>query len=91
MKNTILPLGLSEVLEQILNEGIKPEMKGSVNKFLFPIIQAILLIVFVIEAVNTYKDYKKNGELDKEKLIVTGVCLALCITAPVFMWGIIGW
>lgn len=91
MKKTILPIGISDVLEQILNQGVKPEIMGSTNKFVFPIIQAILLVVFVIEAVNTYKDYKKNGEWDKEKLIVTGVCLAICLAAPAFMWGIIGW
>lgn len=91
MKNTILPLGISDVLEQILNEGIKPEIKGSANKFIFPIISAILLIVFIVVLVNTYKDYNQKGEWDKEKVIVTGVCLALCIVAPAFMWGVIGW
>ncbi len=91
MKHIVLPLGLSAVLEQILNEGIKPEVTGTVNKFLFPLITAILLVVFIIEAVNTYKDYKKNGEIDKEKLLVTGVCLILCLVAPGFMWGVIGW
>ena len=91
MKNTILPLGISDVLEQILNEGIKPEIIGSANKFLFPILSAILVIIFLIAAVNTYKDYNKNGDWDKEKIIVTAICLALCIAGPAFMWGIIGW
>lgn len=91
MKHIVLPLGISDVLEQILNDGIRPEVKGSVNKFLFPLITAVLVVVFFIEAVNTYKDFKKNGEIDKEKLLVTGVCLILCIVAPSFMWGVIGW
>lgn len=91
MKYTVIPLGMTEVLEQILNESVKPEIKGVVNKFLFPIIEAVLLIVLIIQIVRTYKDWKERGELDVEKLIVVGVCLAICIAAPAFMWGIIGW
>lgn len=91
MKHIVLSLGLSAVLEQILNEGIRPEMTGIVNKFLFPLITAVLLVVFIIEAVSTYKDYKEKGEINKEKLLVTGACLILCIAAPAYMWGVIGW
>lgn len=91
MKYVVLPLGLSDVLEQILNEGIKPEVKGVVNKFLFPLISAILLIAFIVQVVRTYKDWKEHGEIDYEKVIVCGVCLVLCIAAPAFMWGVIGW
>lgn len=91
MKYTVIPLGMTEVLEQILNESVKPEIKGVVNKFLFPIIEAVLLIVLIIQIVRTYKDWKERGELDVEKLIVVVVCLAICIAAPAFMWGIVGW
>ena len=91
MKYTVIPLGMSEVLEQILNESVKPEVKGVVNKFLFPIIEAVLLVVLIIQIVRSYKDWKERGELDVEKLIVVGVCLAICIAEPLFMWGIIGW
>ncbi len=91
MKYTVIPLGMTEVLEQILNESVKPEIKGVVNKFLFPIIEAVLLIVLIIQIVRTYKDWKERGELDVEKLIVVVVCLAICIAAPAFMWGILGW
>ncbi len=61
MKHIVLPLGLSAVLEQILNEGIKPEVTGTVNKFLFPLITAVLLVVFIIEAVNTYGYLTEKG------------------------------
>ncbi len=90
MKNN-LTLGISSVLEQILNQGIKQEVKDTTSNFLFPIIAAILLIVLIVQIVFTYKDYKEKGEVDYIKLIVCFVCLALCITAPLYMWGIIGW
>lgn len=91
MKNTILPLGIASVLQQILNDGIKDEVKGVVNTFVFPIIDAILLVVLIVQIVRTYKDWKEHGEIQYEKPLVVGVCLAISLAAPAFMWGIIGW
>ena len=91
MKHKLLPLGISDVLEQILNQGIKPEVKGVVNKFIFPLISAILLVVLIIQIVRTYKDWKEHGEVQYEKPLIIGVCLAISIAAPLFMWGIISW
>ncbi len=91
MKNTILPLGIASVLQQILNDGIKDEIKGVVNNFVFPIIDAILLVVLIIQIVRTYRDWKEHGEIQWEKPLIVGVCLAISIAAPLFMWSIIGW
>lgn len=91
MKNTILPLGIASVLQQILNEGIKDEVKGVVNYFVFPIIDAILLVVLIVQIVRTYKDWKEHGEIQYEKLLIVGVCFAISLAAPAFMWSIIGW
>lgn len=91
MKNTILPLGIASVLQQILNDGIKDEIKGVVNNFVFPIIDAILLVVLIVQIVRTYKDWKEHGEIQYEKPLIVGVCLAISIAAPLFMWSIIGW
>lgn len=91
MKNTILPLGIASVLQQILNDGIKDEVKGVVNTFVFPIIDAILLVVLIVQIVRTYKDWKEHGEIQYEKPLIVGVCLAISLAAPAFMWSIIGW
>lgn len=91
MKNTILPLGIASVLQQILNDGIKDEVKGVVNNFVFPIIDAVLLVVLIVQIVRTYKDWKEHGEIQYEKPLIVGICLAVSIAAPLFMWSIIGW
>lgn len=91
MKHIVLPLGLASVLQQILNDGIKEEIKGTVNNFVFPLIDAILLVVLIIQIVRTYKDWKEHGEIQYEKPLIIGVCLAVCLTAPLYMWAIIGW
>lgn len=91
MKNTVLPLGIASVLQQILNDGIKDEVKGVVNFFVFPIIDAILLVVLIVQIVRTYKDWKEHGEIQYEKPLIVGVCLAISLAAPAFMWSIIGW
>lgn len=91
MKNTILPLGIASVLQQILNDGIKDEVKGVVNYFVFPIIAAVLLVVLIVQLVRTYKDWKEHSEIQYEKPLAVGICLTIAIVAPRFMWGIIGW
>lgn len=91
MKNTILPLGIASVLQQILNDGIKDEVKGVVNNFVFPIIDAVLLVILIVQIVRTYKDWKEHGEIQYEKPLIVGICLAVSIAAPLFMWSIIGW
>ena len=91
MKNTILPLGIASVLQQILNDGIKDEVKGVVNYFVFPIIDAVLLVVLIVQLVRTYKDWKEHSEIQYEKPLIVGICLVIAIVAPRFMWGIIGW
>lgn len=91
MKNTVLPLGIASVLQQILNDGIKDEVKGVVNYFVFPLIDAILLVVLIVQIVRTHKDWKEHGEIQYEKPLIVGVCLAISLAAPAFMWSIIGW
>ncbi len=91
MKHIVLPLGIASVLQQILNDGIKDEIKGVVNNFVFPIIDAVLLVVLIIQIVRTYRDWKEHGEIQWEKPLIVGVCLAISIAAPLFMWSIIGW
>ncbi len=91
MKHIVLPLGIASVLQQILNDGIKDEIKGVVNNFVFPIIDAVLLVVLIIQIVRTYRDWKEHGEIQWEKPLIVGVCLAISIAAPPFMWSIIGW
>ena len=91
MNYLLQSLGISTVLEQILNDGIKPEVKNVVNKFVFPLISAVLLVVLIIQIVRTYRDWKEHEEVRYEVPIIIGVCLAISITAPLFMWGIIGW
>ena len=91
MNYLIQSLGIGSVLEQILNDGIKTEVKDVVNKFVFPLLSAVLLIVFIIQIVRTYRDWKEHGEIRSAVLLIIFVCLAISITAPLFMWGIIGW
>lgn len=85
MKNTILPLGIASVLQQILNDGIKDEVKGVVNNFVFPIIAAVLLVVLIVQLVRTYRDWKEHSEIQYEKPLIVGVCLVIAIVAPRFM------
>lgn len=91
MKHIVLPLGLASVLQQILNDGMKEEIKGSVNNFVFPLLDAILLVVLIIQIVLTYKDYQEHGQIQYVKPLVVGICFVVCLTAPLYMWTIIGW
>ena len=88
MNYLIQSLGIGSVLEQILNSGIKPEVKDVVNKFVFPLLSAVLLVVLIIQIVRTYRDWKEHGEIRYEVPLIIGVCLAISIAAPA---GLIIW
>ena len=90
MNYLIQSLGIGSVLEQILNSGIKPEVKDVVNKFVLPLLSAVLLVVLIIQIVRTHRDWKEHGEIRYEVPLIIGVCLAISIAAPLFMWDIIG-
>lgn len=78
---------ISGALESAFNNNVKPEMKAIGN-----IISGVLIIAFVVKGVFVWRDYRHNGgEIQWNVLLVLFICLVVVVSAPSWMWSVIGW
>ena len=74
---------ISGALESAFNNNVKPEMKAIGN---------IIIIAFVVKGVFVWRDYRHNGgEIQWNVLLVLFICLVVVVSAPSWMWSVIGW
>ena len=72
---------------------VKPQIMKAVNGVVMPIIDAILSVIFIVFIVMAGVNYKKHSGGDFEwhvpAILFAGLVVAL--TAPLWMWKMIGW
>lgn len=82
---------ISGALENAFNNNVKPEMKaiGNIISILSP---ACSSSAFVVKGVFVWRDYRHNGgEIQWNVLLVLFICLVVVVSAPSWMWSVIGW
>ena len=91
MNKFIILTSISNALENAFNSQIKPEMQSITNIALY-IISAVLLIALVARGVFVWVDYRQgSGDFKWGALLVLFICLVVAVSAPSWMWGVIGW
>lgn len=66
------------------------QIKTVVNEVVFPIIDLILGVFFFIKLALSYFDFKKHGAFEWQGPAILFACLVLALTAPLYVWGIVG-
>lgn len=66
------------------------EIKNITNKVIFPIIDCVLVVLLFINLSMSYFEYKKHGEFEFTKAAILFFGLIFAMTAPLYIWGIIG-
>ena len=66
------------------------QIKTVVNKVVFPAIDLILAVFFFAKLAMTYFDYKKQGQFEWVSPAILFVCLVFALTAPLYIWKILG-
>lgn len=66
------------------------QVKEVVNNVVFPIINTILAIFFFTKVGCAYFDYRKHGQFEWTGPAILFACLIFTMTAPTYLWGIIG-
>ena len=66
------------------------DVAGVVNKVVFPAIDMILAIFFFVKLGTAYFDYRKTGQFEWTAPAILFACLVFTLTAPLYIWGIIG-
>lgn len=66
------------------------QIKAVVNKVVFPAIDLILAVFFFAKLAMAYFDYKKQGQFEWVAPAILFVCLVFSLTAPLYIWKILG-
>lgn len=66
------------------------QIKDIVNNVVFPVLTLILAVFFFIKLGGAYFDYRKSGQFEWTAPAILFGCLIFVITAPTYLWGILG-
>ena len=68
----------------------KEQIKQVTNNVIFPALDMILAILFFVKVGSSYFEYKKHGQLELTAPCILFACLLFTLTAPLYIWNIIG-
>ena len=66
------------------------QIKTVVNKVVFPAIDLILAVFFFAKLGTAYFDYRKHGQFEWAAPAILFACLVFTLTAPLYVWQILG-
>ena len=66
------------------------QIKTVVNNVVFPALDMILAIAFFGKVAMCYFDYRKHGQFEWTGPAILFACLVFTLTAPTYIWTIIG-
>lgn len=68
----------------------KVQIKAVVNNVVFPVIDLILAVLFFAKLAMSYMDYRQRGHFEWAPAAILFATLVFSLTAPLYIWGIIG-
>ena len=68
----------------------KSQIKTGVNNVVFPVIDMILAVLVFGKIGTAYMDYRKHGQFEFTAPAILFACLIFTLTAPLYIWGIVG-
>ncbi len=71
-------------------QGTWDAAKNVVNNVVFPVLDLILAVLFFVKLAGSYLDYRKHGQFEWAALAILFACLLFALTAPNYVWTIIG-
>lgn len=71
-------------------ETASEQIKEVVNNVIFPAIDLILAVFFFTKLGTAYFDYRKSGQFEWTAPAILFACLVFTLTAPNYLWAIIG-
>ena len=80
---------VSGAIESTWNAA-KSQVQTVVNNVVFPVIDMILAILFFVKVGTSYFEYRKHGQFEFAAPCILFACLIFTLTAPKYIWSIIG-
>ncbi len=66
------------------------QIKDIVNNVVFPLIDMILAVLLFVKIATAYMDYRKHGQFEFTAPAILFACLLFSLTAPSYIWNILG-
>ena len=66
------------------------QIKTVVDNVVFPALDMVLAIAFFVKLGSSYFDYRKHGQFEWTGPVILFACLVFTLTAPLYIWGIVG-
>ena len=66
------------------------QIKNVVNNVVFPVVDMILAILFFVKLGTAYFDYRKHGQFEFSAPAILFGCLVFTLTAPLYIWTVLG-
>ena len=76
-------------IENTWNDA-KTQIKQVVNNVVFPVIDLVLAVLFLAKIGLAYMDYRKHGQFEFTAPAILFATLVFTLSAPLFIWQIIG-
>lgn len=80
---------VSSAVESTWNSA-KGQVKSIVNNVVFPVIDVVLAILLFVKLATSYMDYRKHGQFEWAAPAILFGCLLFSLTAPLYIWSIVG-
>lgn len=80
---------VSAAIESTWKDAAK-QIKEVTNKVVFPVIDAVLAILLFVKLATSYFEYKKHGQFEFTGVAILFFGLIFALTAPLYIWNIIG-
>ncbi len=71
-------------------DSTKGQIKQVVNNVVFPVIDLVLAVCFFAKVATAYMEYRKHGQLEFTAPAILFGTLVFSLTAPLYIWKIIG-
>ena len=68
----------------------KIQIKTVVNNVVFPVLDLILAVFLFVKLGSAYFDYRKSGQFEWTAPAILFACLIFVLTAPTYIWSILG-
>lgn len=66
------------------------QIKNVVNNVVFPVVDMILAILFFVKLGTAYFEYRKHGQFEFSAPAILFGCLVFTLTAPLYIWTVLG-
>ena len=88
-----LPAGAATSVDAVIEQtwsSIRGQIQNVVNNVVFPAVDMILAVVFFVKLSSAYFVCRKHGQFDFTAPAILFACLVFTLTAPLYIWKVLG-